>query len=74
MESVIQESINENIDISAFDLGGANFVEVDFLENYQLTKKLFSNIFISTWENINVYDLVPVWFNSEKCYGIRKKN
>tara|TARA_B110000438_G_scaffold299914_1_gene351046 strand:+ start:3178 stop:3324 length:147 start_codon:yes stop_codon:yes gene_type:complete len=48
MESVIQESINENIDISAFDLGGANFVEVDFLENYQLTKKLFSNIFIST--------------------------
>ena len=37
MELVKQESINKNIDISAFDLVGVNFIEVDFLKNYQLT-------------------------------------
>lgn len=43
MESVIQEAINEDIEIETLDIGNANFVEIDFLEDYELAKKLFSN-------------------------------
>ena len=42
MESIIEESIKEKIDIKTLDIGAAHFVEVDFLEDYKMAKKLFS--------------------------------
>lgn len=42
MEEAIQHAIALNLDIEVFDIGNADFTEVDFPEDYELAKKLFS--------------------------------
>ena len=42
MEEVLQHAILLNMDIEVFDIGKADFVEVDFQEDYEIAKKVFS--------------------------------
>ena len=41
MEAAVQEAIDAKMDIKAFDIGEAKFVEVDFEEDYLLAKDIF---------------------------------
>ncbi len=45
MEEVLQHAISLKVDIEIFDIGDADFVEVDFLEDYEIAKKIFSTKF-----------------------------
>jgi len=42
MEEALQHAISKNIDIEVFDIGNADFIEVDFPEDYEIAKKVFS--------------------------------
>jgi choline kinase len=42
MESIIEDAIKKKMNITTFEIGNSNFVEVDFEEDYLLAKKLFS--------------------------------
>jgi choline kinase len=42
MEEALQQAISLNLDIEVFDIGDADFTEVDFPEDYELAKKVFS--------------------------------
>ena len=41
MEEVLQHAISSHFEIDVFDIGNADFVEVDFPEDYELAKEVF---------------------------------
>ena len=41
MEEVIQSAIEEKFDVRTFEIGSANFIEVDFEEDYLKAKEVF---------------------------------